>query len=601
MEQVFKFKKLKFVFISLSIIFFAFILGRVLFCVIADIELQLKNHLSFKVLRLDLACSSYILFILFAINTLIKSNKTRLRVNNRFYSTIIFIILFTDIVSGYLFKEWGELLDNKAIGYLMHSDGIKTLLDNFSLTRIFIVLVLFISTNYIAKTIPDDYKFYSSKISFYTFIPLTILLLVFARGGIQKIPINSGSVYINQPLEQNLVRVNRLYYLVQSLIKFNSSSFKGKEYKDSAYQTDNSCIIDSIITSNKSQSPNVFFIVMEGVSKDLIYPQNRPEGLKSLPFLEKIRDNSIAFENIYSSGFRTDQGLLGIYSGLPSIAEFNVMKEVRSIDKKPSLFKSLNQAGFINSFFYGGDLTFSEMSRYLSNQNIQYLLGKESFDDFEQEDKLEWGLKEAYVLNKIANHIDTIREPFFLSFLTSSTHPPFDIVKDKKNELNDAEKYVESVKILDQELSKFFESINDREWYKNTLFVIVSDHGTGYLGNRGYDDHYRWKVPLFFYGEIINKTLVPSTIKTYGNHYDIPETIESILGVNSELRYRFSRNLFCENHDDFGYWTSTHIYGIVDKDGAQNFDKTNNESNQGGKFNKIEVLNQALKYELFGK
>ena len=565
------------------------LIGRIVFCIKANIDITLFNIFDSQIIRIDAATSAY-LFLPILLIFLFNTREIRVLKLVRNYILVISILtLIIDFVSAALFTQWGEILNARALGYLAYEDGFRTIINEINFSDIFSVLMLCVSVVLISYFTILNFKIKPLNLKYLWSIALISILVLVARGGFQKIPINSGVLFENQTLDQNLSRLNKSYYLFQSMLKARDINNKFSVSETSNYTT---------IPCNKgpkyfkTEQPNIVYIILEGVSNEFFDSTNNEYSLQ-MPFLSKIRSEGVSFTNIYSSGFRTDQGLLSMYSGLPALAEFNVMKEFRAIDIKPSLFKTLKTQNYSNSFFYGGDLSFSEMKRYLINQEVDLLVGESMIKS--ESSKLEWGFAEDVVFDEILGHLDTIHEPFFTSILTLSTHPPFDIVEKSGSDLaSEEDRYIFSANMLDEYIKNFFTKSSKKPWYKNTLFVIVSDHGTLHLKDISAEDHKRWKVPMFFYGEVLKDGYRSMIINTYGNHYDLPMTIETMLGVEQNDRYRFSRNLFCTNEDDSGYWTSMYAYGFLTEKGSlvMRSNGFNSLSNIQNEFDSLKTLSQ---------
>ena len=72
----------------------------------------------------------------------------------------------------------------------------------------------------------------------------------------------------------------------------------------------------------------------------------------------------------------------------------------------------------------------------------------------------------------------TVKEPFFNVVLTLSSHEPFDVPMDPVFSGNDnMTKYKNSVYYADKALGSFLDWAKGTDWWKNTLVIMVADHG----------------------------------------------------------------------------------------------------------------------------
>jgi phosphoglycerol transferase MdoB-like AlkP superfamily enzyme len=578
-------------------------IGRIVFCFKAHIEILPYNIFDFQILRIDSATAAYLFLPILLSHIFFKIEIGASKIIKGYILLISIISLIIDYISGVLFTQWGDVLNARAFGYLAYEDGLKTIINEVKFSDTLSVITLSIMALMVSYYTIFRIQGYTTKSKYLWFLFFTPILVLVARGGLQKIPINSGVLFEKQPLAQNLCRLNKPYYLFQSLLKaqdLKKLNIKPGQSEYKIYPCEES---DEHL---KLDRPNIVLIVLEGISNEFFKIDLETEYSKQMPYLSKIEKEGLSFSNIYASGFRTDQGLLSLYSGIPTLPEINIMKELRAVDFKPSLYKSLKANNYSTSFFYGGDLAFSEMRRYLKNQQLDHLVGGNAIAS--KSSKLDWGFAEDVVFEAMLNHLDTVRKPFFTSCLTLTTHPPFDIVeKYGVDIISEEQRYIYSANKLDKYIENFMKKSSMEPWYENTLFVFVSDHGTMHLKNSSAEDHKRWHVPLFFYGEVLKDQYESVCIDTYGNHYDLPMTIENLLDIESGEKYRFSRDLFCENEDDSGYWASDHAYGFLTE--AGNIVVQNNEynitSNQQSDFDSLNTYNQfkalrvAIQQELF--
>jgi glucan phosphoethanolaminetransferase (alkaline phosphatase superfamily) len=71
------------------------------------------------------------------------------------------------------------------------------------------------------------------------------------------------------------------------------------------------------------QNPNVVLIILESFSSDLLGCMGARQS--AAPFLDSLASRGLLFTQIYSSGFRTDQGLPSLLSGFPATPVFSII------------------------------------------------------------------------------------------------------------------------------------------------------------------------------------------------------------------------------------------------------------------------------------
>jgi hypothetical protein len=110
-----------------------------------------------------------------------------------------------------------------------------------------------------------------------------------------------------------------------------------------------------------------------------------------------------------------------------------------------------------------------------------------------------WGIYDIPFMQYFASELNIKKEPFFTTFFSLSSHPPYVLPKDYKHQFEKIE-IRETIKYTDDAMQKFFKSIQDKEWFKNTLFVITADHTSGVNYNKTYKNRIgRYAIPLLLF------------------------------------------------------------------------------------------------------
>ncbi|MEI6479733.1 MAG: sulfatase-like hydrolase/transferase [bacterium] len=272
------------------------------------------------------------------------------------------------------------------------------------------------------------------------------------------------------------------------------------------------------------------------------------------PFLDSLMKKGAIFENAETPAYLTFQSDAALFSGLyPS--ENNVIQWTTPINKSLTLLPSIltnygyNTAGFVSpslwprfgwstSFQYykmsenTKNVAFSktDVSEYLKKGNSTFIFWhiydahspymsasssyNSVFDDSKMEHSFIW---EAQSTSSIPMHTSEKRDATTLHQFTD----------DDKKYLNEA--YDRGVQYVDEELRTFFESIKNEPWYKDTMFIISSEHGDD-LGEHGYFFHrdlyeVNTHVPLAI---IYPPYIKPMRIATPVNTMDLMPTLVAI-------------------------------------------------------------------------
>ena len=88
-----------------------------------------------------------------------------------------------------------------------------------------------------------------------------------------------------------------------------------------------------------------------------------------------------------------------------------------------------------------------------------------------------WGIWDEPFLQYWATKIGEMRQPFMTACFTVSSHTPF-VIPDKYKAVYPEGKLPihKCIRYTDMAIGRFFETASKQPWYKNTIFVILSDH-----------------------------------------------------------------------------------------------------------------------------
>ena len=173
------------------------------------------------------------------------------------------------------------------------------------------------------------------------------------------------------------------------------------------------------------------------------------------------------------------------------------------------------------------------------------ILPKQGFDKFNihDEDKVDLIDHHSDLLNKMKN-IENKKKNFFLFLTYSNIHTGImnNVLKvfnnfSKEyfeNKYENEKRYDELFQNADTYLEKILQKINELEFDKNSIIVILSDHGISLgekFGERAYGAFcYDYTIKTFFY--IKSSEIEPKTIHQQVRHIDIMPTILDMLGIS---------------------------------------------------------------------
>jgi phosphoglycerol transferase MdoB-like AlkP superfamily enzyme len=474
----------------------------------------------------------------------------------------IILWIFVSIVefsSILLYKEWGTTLDNRAINYLLHpQEAWASVKDFVPFSAVFFGLLIFVSGLKRLFLLFDHWQpvksyFVQSIIFLVLTGPVAFLIL---RGGWQKIPIKPSDAFYSQDMKQNFAATNKVWYFLYSMKKSGNINtvHSEQEIKKYARQYNHLKCIQSPKDSTWIDK-NIVLIITEGWSADMVAYLYSKETIT--PFFDSLSQHSIRFTNAFSTGFRTDQGLTSILSGVPSMQSVNVPNVLDKVQSLPSLPLAMRKSGRNTSFIYGGDLNFSNLYNYLTVMGYQKIIRDKDFDPSQM--STDWGVPDHITVGKALEVISSEKVKFFSTILLLSSHSPFEIpVPNAFKGKSIIDKYKSSVMYSDYALKLFFNDAKTKPWFENTVFIITSDHGSTHSGWAKVEDHNRFRIPLIVYDPAQNQK--DSIIQAPTNHFDLPLSICQMTSI-LDTSFLFSRNIFCNDLNQKAYWNVDVAFG----------------------------------------
>jgi phosphoglycerol transferase MdoB-like AlkP superfamily enzyme len=241
--------------------------------------------------------------------------------------------------------------------------------------------------------------------------------------------------------------------------------------------------------------------------------------------------------------------------------------------KLPSFSDTFKEQGYHTSFFYGGETEFFNMKSYLLSHRYDRIIQKKDFDKKDMNSK--WGAYDDLVYQKLISEAPHFREPFFATVLTLTNHEPFEVPGIPRFPGNEVENNFRSTAYFaDSCLGSFIKNAKKTPWYKNTLFVVVADHGHRLPRNQSEIFHpNRFRIPLLFLGDVIKPEFRGKRISKIGSQTDIAATVLTQLKISAQ-HFKWSRDLLNPGTTDFAFYDWDNGFGVVKPGQVISFDNT---------------------------
>lgn len=470
---------------------------------------------------------------------------------------IILLILFslnlTDIVYyAYTNKRsTSDLLSFLASGSDIFQ-LIPTLLTEF--WYLFILLFLFIwGTNKLYLKIGEDdsrFSTWSKSIfvrDFLSFIVALPIFIIVARGGIQLRPVGIVEVSKYTTNENAPIVLNTPFAMIKSLGK---QGVEQKNYFSSIELTKD--YINPVQKSNPlnilPKNTNVVLVILESFGKEFIGFYQKPDGKyqEYTPFLDSILSQSLTYEYAFANGKKSIEAVSSIFAGLPSWMETPYISSPYSANRIIGLPEILKSNGYETAFFHGATNGSMRFDAFTSQIGIDNYFGRTEYNNDEHFDG-NWGILDEYFNPWSAKKMSELKEPFFASLFTVSSHHPYYIPENRKDIIRTGDQPLcASINYGDYALRKFFEEAKKQPWYENTLFVICADHTPSTLTRAYIQRTHCYQIPIAYYHP---KGLIqPELSQQIAQQADIMPTVLDLLNIKTEY-YSFGESHYTKKNN----------------------------------------------------
>ena len=472
-----------------------------------------------------------------------------------YYIVISILISLVFVGDMALYPFWGFKLDASIFLYLdSPKEALASVSTGFVLLRVAVILLLVVFQVWLMRKVtPKRLQAVSKRlVGTGGMLFLGGLLFVVVRGGVTESTSNVGQVYFSNDQFLNHSAVNPNFSLLSSMGKSKdfASEFnffdesRRAQLFDGLYITEDG---DSVISVLNTKKPNILIILMEGMGGVFVEPLG---GLSDVtPNLNRLSEEGIFFTQCYANSFRTDRGTVCALSGYLGLPTASVMKIPAKSRTLPAISEELVKAGYTTDFLYGGDINFTNMKSYLLSKGYQKLTADTDFSLSEQTSNA-WGVNDDITFEHLYNQLkDRKDEPWMTTFLTLSSHEPFDV---PYNRLED--KIPNAFAFTDDCLGKFIEKLKQTPVWDNLLVVCIPDHGFRYpkekVDRGGEFSH----IPMLWLGGAVKQ---PMKVDKIMNQTDMAATLLGQLGLDHSM-FTFSRNVL---GSAYTYPFSFHCHG----------------------------------------
>ncbi len=304
------------------------------------------------------------------------------------------------------------------------------------------------------------------------------------------------------------------------------------------------------------QTLNVVLLVQESLGADWVGAYGDTRGLT--PSIDAMAKDGLTFTNVYATGTRTVRGLEAVSASFPPIPSESIVKRPRN----EGIFtwaEVMHRAGYTPTWIYGGFGTFDNMNYYFGHNGYEVHdrtdMPTPSFSNI-------WGVSDVDLFKHAVTVFDLQHargQRIFSVIMSTSNHKPFTFPDGVPGVRPTGGGRESGVRYSDHAIGAFMAEARTRPWFKDTVFVVVGDHGARVYGKE--DIPLRsYELPLVFYSPA---HIAPRTVDVLASQIDIMPTLLGLLHVSYDT-VGFGRDILAGDPTDrFVMVSHNHDVGLL--------------------------------------
>ncbi len=551
MQKIPRFNEYKILIYRILLVYIFYFLARLLF-IVYNVQLIKVDSTSefiglfYHGLVFDTTSILYVnaLFILFSIIPVVSNTKKGYQKFLLYLYFIPNLFMYATNFIDFIYYRFNFGRSTRAsLDVLQNESNKGSLLLNFLINYWHVFLLFFI----FAYVWIRFYKRIKIKqeapiVNFKYFAYSTIGILVIAtlciggiRGDFKKStrPINllDASRYVKNASQADVV-LNTPFAIIRT---WGTSSFKKENYVTHA-QIDSLLVPVKHYKNNTPSKPNIVIFIVESFAREYNGSFNKntkiPKYVSYTPFVDSLAQHSLIFSNAYANGWKSIHGVSSVIAGIPSFKDAFTSSPYPK-QKIESLVSVLKSEGYDTSFFHGapnGSMGFLGFGNILG---YDHYYGKTEYNNDADFDGV-WGIWDEPFFQYFNKTLTEKKQPFMATLFSVSSHEPYKVPEKYKGKFPKGTVNIhESIGYTDYSFRQFFKEAKKQPWYKNTIFVMVADHGNTIAYDEYRKEFNRNTVPILFFSP--NEKYVGENTD-FAQQIDIYPTLLDMMGYQKPFR-----------------------------------------------------------------
>ncbi|MBP7497101.1 MAG: LTA synthase family protein [Bacteroidales bacterium] len=505
---------------------------------------MIKAFLNYGLL-FDISISCYILLLPYIIVSIRNItgywNSCLHRFLNIYFSILLIIVLALLIADLPFFSFYNSRITNSILSW---TDDLSLMFKALLFYRdfyLYIVLFLIISVASLLFVIKINFYLLKDFIPSKTGLVYNIILTM-TTGSLMFLGIRGDLNFKSKPLITedaffcdysfiNQLAINPVFNFIDSYRAFDikyydqQSALNNVRYYLKVKDNLQSPVARKIYFNEPACKANIVIVLMESMSANKMGCFGNDKGLT--PFLDSLYRVSLSFNNFYTAGIHTYNAIFSTLCSLPALMKDKPTVESKSAGKTfDGISSILAKKGYYNMFFCTGDKRFDNMGAFLKTNNFHQIISE---IDYPANKIINgWGVADHTMLNfaiPVLNNQSKKNQPFLAVILTITAHEGAEISEAIDYKPKTTNKTDQLYEYSDWALKNFFNKAKQQEWFDNTIFVFLADHG------QNFDPLYEMPLsyhhsPLIIYS---SKYIRPAINNNFALQMDVFPTLMGIM------------------------------------------------------------------------
>lgn len=289
---------------------------------------------------------------------------------------------------------------------------------------------------------------------------------------------------------------------------------------------------------------NIILLLEESFGSEFWGALNGKKGQPDsvTPHLDRLVDEGVLFTNLFADGNRTIRGIEGVIASFPPVPGDSIVAK-NLTQGCETLASVLQRDGYHTRFIYPGRGIFDGLGRFSLNNGFASFTEQKDFSNPVFTNV--WGHCNEDLYDRVleeARQDHVAGRPFFITALSVSNHQPFTYPEGRISEPSYRRSRRHAVKYVDFALGRFFNQVKQEPFWKDTLFIVIADHGARVYGSETLPIR-SYQIPFLILGPA--SELEPARKDVLGCQLDVAPTLLGLIGRPYDSLF-FGRDLLLE-------------------------------------------------------